>query len=56
MKTSQKRAIWYAIQKKREERRESFIIEKEGSLEGFRKSRYKTMYRYIIANYGVRIY
>lgn len=56
MTISQKRAIWYAEQKKREERRAAFILEKEGSLKGFEKSKYKTMYWYIFATYNARIY
>lgn len=56
MTIRQKRAIWYAQQKKREERRRAFLLEKEGSLKGFEKSKYKSLYWYIFANYKKRIY
>lgn len=56
MQISQKRAIWYAQQKKREGRRRAFLLEKEGTLKGFEKSKYKTLYGYIFANYNKRIY
>lgn len=56
MTIRQKRAIWYAQQRKREERGAAFLLEKEGTLKGFEKSKYKTMYRYILANYNKRIH
>lgn len=55
MTIRQKRAIWYAQQKKREERRLAFLLEKEGTRKGFEKSKYKTLYGYIFANYKTRI-
>lgn len=56
MKISQKRAISYAISERAKKRREAFIIEKEGDLEGFKKSKYSTMTWYIKSKYGVNIY
>lgn len=56
MTIAQKRAISYAITKRANERRERFIIEKEGSMDGFKKSKYKSMYWYIRGKYGNLIY
>lgn len=56
MTIRQKRAIGYAIRKRAQERREAFIISKEGSLDTFKKSRYKSMLWYISTKYGVSIY
>lgn len=56
MTIKQKRAIGYAIRAKAQERRTAYIIEREGDLLTFKKSRYKSMYWYILAKYGERIY
>ena len=56
MKNSQKLAISYAIRKKNLKKAEQFIIEKEGNLNEFKKSKYKSMFYYILNKYGVRIY
>lgn len=56
MTVSQKRAISYSISARTKKRRENFIIKKEGSLEGFKKSKYKSLHWYILNRYGVRIY
>jgi hypothetical protein len=56
MTIKQKRAISYAIADRARRRREAFLIEKEGGLSGFRKSGYKSLFWYIRARYGVRIY
>lgn len=53
MKRSQLNAISYTIQKRENAKRENFIIEKEGSLDNFNKSGYKTLIGYIKAKYGV---
>ena len=47
MKLSQLRAIGYADRRRQEERRELIVVEKEGSLDAFRKSGYKTLRGYI---------
>lgn len=52
MKRSQLNAISYAIQKRENVRREKFLIEKEGSLDEFNKSGYKTLVWYIKSKYG----
>lgn len=52
MKRSQLNAISYAIQKRENARREKFLIEKEGSLEEFNKSGYKSLVWYIKSKYG----
>lgn len=52
MKKSQLNAISYAIQKRENANREKFIIEKEGSLDNFNKSGYKSLIWYIKAKYG----
>ena len=56
MKLNQKRAISYAIAERAKKRRETFIIQNEGSLEKFTKSKYKSLFWYILANYNKRIY
>lgn len=56
MTTKQKRAIGYAVRARAERRREDFIIDNEGTLHNFKNSKYKTMFYYIVAVYGVRIY
>lgn len=56
MTIAQKRAISYAITAKANERRERFIIEKDGSMDGFKKSKYKSMYWYIRGKYGLCVY
>ena len=56
MKKSQKLAISYAISERARKRRIAFILEKEGTLVEFAKSRYKSMFWYIYAKYGERIY
>lgn len=56
MTVSQKRAISYAISAKAKKRREAFILQREGSFEAFEKSKYKSLYWYILNRYGVRIY
>ena len=53
---SQLRAIYYNYAKKRDEKRRAFIVEREGNLDGFEKSRYKNMLYYIFNKYGERIY
>lgn len=53
---SQLRAIYYTYAKKRDEKRSAFIIEREGNLNGFEKSKYKNMLYYINNKYGVKIY
>lgn len=52
MKRSQLNAISYAIQKRENAKREKFIIEREGSLETFNKSGYKSLIWYIKSKYG----
>ena len=47
MKVSQLRAIGYAVRQKQADQRVMLIIEKEGSLDAFRKSGYKTIRGYI---------
>jgi hypothetical protein len=56
MTNRQKRAIGYAIRARAQKRREAFIIEREGGLDSFKKSRYKSLFWYILAKYGKRIY
>lgn len=56
MKLSQKRAISYAISERAKKRRTAYVIEKEGNLNAFKKSKYKSLYWYILATYGERIY
>lgn len=56
MTNKQKRAIGYAIRARQKARREAFIIEREGGLEAFKKSRYKSFFWYILAKYKTRIY
>lgn len=46
-KISQLRAISYAYHKRDEERHRALILERDGSLEPFEKSKYKTMLGYI---------
>lgn len=52
MKRSQLNAISYAIQKRENAKREKFLIEKEGGLDAFNKSGYKTLVWYIKSKYG----
>lgn len=52
MKRNQLNAISYTIQKRKNAKREKFIIEKEGSLDEFNKSGYKSLIWYIKAKYG----
>lgn len=52
MKRSQLNAISYAVQKRENDKREKFIIEREGSLENFNKSGYKSLIWYIKSKYG----
>ena len=52
MKRSQLNAISYAIQKRENAKREKFIIEKEGSLDAFNKSGYKSLIWYIKSKYS----
>ena len=47
MKVSQLRAIGNAVRQKQAEQRVMLVIEKEGSLDAFRKSGYKTLRGYI---------
>ena len=47
MKISQLRAIGYACRRRQEEQRELIVVEKEGGLDAFRKSGYKTLRGYI---------
>ena len=47
MKISQLRAIGYADRRRKEEQRELIVVEKEGSLDAFRNSGYKTLRGYI---------
>lgn len=56
MTNKQKRAIGYAIRERAQKRREAFIIEREGNLDGFKRSKYKSMLYYIANKYGIRIY
>lgn len=56
MTIKQKRAIGYAVRARAERRRRDFIIDKEGNLQNFNNSKYKTMFYYIVAVYGVRVY
>lgn len=56
MKLSQKRAISYAYSTRARERRQKFIIEKDGNLDEFRKSKYKTELGYIKKKYSWEIY
>lgn len=56
MTTKQKRAIGYSIRAKTKKKREDFIIAKEGSLKEFERSKYKSLYWYILAKYNTRIY
>lgn len=53
---SQLRAISYSYSQRAKANRRAFIIEREGSLAEFEKSRYKSEYWYIRAKYGERIY
>lgn len=56
MTIKQKRAIGYAVRARAERRRKEFIVDKEGNLNNFKNSKYKTMFYYILAVYGVRVY
>ncbi|MBQ8392322.1 MAG: hypothetical protein IJX51_00985 [Clostridia bacterium] len=56
MTTSQKLAIGYAKAKMSKKRREEFLISKEGTLDGFKKSKYKSIFYYIKNKYGTMIY
>ena len=56
MSISQKRAIGYAVREKSEKKRAAFIVEKEGTLDLFKDSKYKTMHGYIKSKYNVYIY
>lgn len=56
MTNKQKRAIGYAVRARANKRRAAFIIAREGDLNGFMSSRYKSMYWYILARYQTRIY
>ena len=56
MKIRQKRAIGYAIRERANRRREAFIIEREGSLDEFKKSGYKTLTWYIKSKFNTNIY
>lgn len=56
MKKSQKIAISYAIRERAKKRREAFILKEEGSLELFKKSKYKSLHWYILSKYGTMIY
>ena len=47
MKISQLRAIGYEYRRRQEEQRELIVVEKEGGLDAFRKSGYKTLRGYI---------
>lgn len=53
---AQLRAISYKNAQKAKANRKAFIIEREGGLDEFEKSRYKSEYWYIRAKYGERIY
>ena len=55
MTTKQKRAISYAVSAQKNKRREAFIIEKEGDLSQFKKSKYKSLYWYIWSKYEKKI-
>lgn len=52
---SQLRAISYCYSQKLKSKRQSFIIDKEGGLQNFFDSPYKTEYWYIRSKYGVLI-
>lgn len=56
MKKSQLNAISYAYSRQAREHRIAFLIEQEGSLKDFQKSKYKSLYWYIFAKYQKRIY
>lgn len=56
MTIAQKRAISYAISERSKKRREQYIIEKEGDLKAFEKSKYKSMFWYIFTKYNERIH
>lgn len=56
MTTKQKRAISYAVSAQKRKRREAFIIEKEGDLSQFEKSKYKSLYWYIWSKYEKSIH
>ena len=55
MKLRQKRAIGYAIRERANKRREAFIIEREGSLDEFKPSGYKTLTWYIKSKYNINM-
>lgn len=55
MTIRQKRAISYAVAERARKRREAYIMEREGSLEGFKRSKYKSLHWYIVARYGERV-
>ena len=56
MTKSQLNAISYSYSKARQERQIKFIIEHEGSLEQFGKSKYKSLHWYIFNKYQQRVY
>lgn len=56
MTNKQKCAIGYATRARAQKRREAFIMEREGSLNGFKQSKYKSMLYYIAHKYGIKIY
>lgn len=56
MKKSQLNAISYAYSRQAREHRIAFLIEHEGSLQGYQKSKYKSLFWYILAKYQKRIY
>ena len=54
---AQLRAIGYATRARSEKRRAEYIAAREGgTLDGFKKSKYKKMFWYILATYGERVY
>lgn len=56
MKKSQLNAISYAYSKRAKEKRRKFIIEREGNLQAFEESKYKSEFWYILHKYNTNIY